>query len=264
MFRKVRIFVLLLVLAFVALSALTDRTYTRSWNAPVQVALYPVNSDGSDASAAYIQTLSQRDLDELQDFFAAEAAQYQLKISQPFRFVWAPALATAPPLPPTHGSTLSIMAWSLKLRWFTWRTANPPGPTPIIKLFVLSHDPHITAVLSESTGLSKGLTGIAHVFASNDMRHTNLVVIAHELLHTLTATDKYDLATNQPVYPEGYADPQQSPRYPQAAAELMAGRIPVSSTQAEQAASLKQVLIGEQTAREIGWLKSGPKLGTGP
>ncbi len=255
MFRKVRIVILLLILVFVALSALTDHAYTRDWKAPVQVALYPVNGDGSDASAAFMRSLSPRDLEELQDFFDAEAAQYQLNITQPFRFAWGPALSTAPPLPPTHGSTLSIMAWSLKLRWFTWRTANPPGPTPIIKLFVLCHDPKTTPVLSESTGLSKGLTGIAHVFASEDMRHTNLVVIAHELLHTLTATDKYDLATNLPIFPDGYADPEQNPRHPQTAAELMAGRIPVSATQAEQAASLRQVLIGATTAREIGWVK---------
>jgi hypothetical protein len=35
----------------------------------------------------------------------------------------------------------------------------------------------------------------------------------------------------------------------------MAGRIPISSTEAETPESLRQVLIGPKTAREIGWTK---------
>jgi hypothetical protein len=35
----------------------------------------------------------------------------------------------------------------------------------------------------------------------------------------------------------------------------MAGRIPVSSTQAQTPESLQQVLIGPKTASEIGWQK---------
>ena len=83
----------------------------------------------------------------------------------------------------------------------------------------------------------------------------NQVVISHELLHTLGATDKYDLSTNQPLYPQGYAEPYKLPRYPQEMAELMAGRIPVSASQAEQAESLRDVTIGELTAREINWIR---------
>jgi len=37
----------------------------------------------------------------------------------------------------------------------------------------------------------------------------------------------------------------------------MGGRIPISETQAEIPKSLKHTLIGEKTAREIGWLRSG-------
>jgi hypothetical protein len=120
---------------------------------------------------------------------------------------------------------------------------------------VLYHDPAISPELPHSLGLQKGLLGVVHVFADDGMKGANDTVIAHELLHTLGATDKYDLANNQPLHPEGFAEPNRQPLYPQSFAELMAGRIPVSSTQAQTPESLQQVLIGPKTASEIGWQK---------
>jgi hypothetical protein len=254
MFRKFRIAVLSLILVFVALNTWLDRVYTRDWNGTLQVALYPVNIDGSSVADAFIQQLRTDDLRDLSDFFSLQAADYELPLETPLRFVLAPALTERPPLPPERGSGLGVMWWSLKLRWFTWRTPNPPGPTPIIRIFMLFHDPQRSTVLPHSTGLEKGLVGIVHVFAATSMARTNQVVVAHELLHTLGATDKYDLDTNQPIYPEGYADPDRQPRFPQDAAEIMAGRIPISETEAEQAPSLRQTVIGPSTAREIGWV----------
>ena len=70
---------------------------------------------------------------------------------------------------------------------------------------------------------------IAHLYADDGAHGSNQVVIAHELLHTLGATDKYDRATGQPLVPEGLGDPGQSPRYPQQFGEIMAGRVAVSA-----------------------------------
>ena len=80
-------------------------------------------------------------------------------------------------------------------------------------------------------------------------------MITHEMLHTFGATDKYDLATLQPSYPEGYAEPQRNPRFPQEMAEIMGGRTPVDAQTAEMPASLADTLIGQATAREIGLLR---------
>jgi hypothetical protein len=85
------------------------------------------------------------------------------------------------------------------------------------------------------------------------MLGSNDVVIAHELLHTLGATDKYDLATGLPSHPAGYAEPERAPLHPQSHAELMGGRIPLSGSRAETPESLRRVVIGPATAREIGW-----------
>lgn len=254
MFRALRITLLLIVLVFVIANTWLDRLYSRDWNGPLQVALYPVNADGSDTADAYIARLQTSDMQSLEDFFSTQAAEYQLPLSRPLRFTLAPALSQAPPLPPEDGGRLGIMWWSLKLRWFAWRVPDAPGPTPTIQIFMLYHDPQLASVLPHSTGLEKGLVGIAHLFATQTMARANQVIVAHELLHTLGATDKYDLQTNLPLLPDGYADPQRDPLYPQDKAELMAGRIPVSATKAEQAESLRQTLIGPLTAREIGWV----------
>jgi hypothetical protein len=111
--------------------------------------------------------------------------------------------------------------------------------------------------LPHSTGLERGMIGLVNAFAMDEMAGSNNVVITHELLHTLGATDKYDLATNMPSFPDGYAEPQRNPRLPQEVAEIMAGRIPKSATQADIPESLDDTVIGPLTAREIGWQREG-------
>ena len=69
------------------------------------------------------------------------------------------------------------------------------------------------------------------------------------------ATYKYDFANNRPRFPEGYAEPLASPLYPQKQAELVAGRIPLSETEAGIPKSLKDTVIGVATAKEINWVK---------
>jgi hypothetical protein len=124
-----------------------------------------------------------------------------------------------------------------------------------VRVFVLYHDPDRVTRLSHSLGLQKGLIGVVNAFASEKQAAQNDVVIAHELLHTLGATDKYDPRTNQPVFPDGYADPQRQPALPQEYAEIMAGRVPVTADRAEMPDGLDAVLIGAKTAREINWVR---------
>ena len=102
------------------------------------------------------------------------------------------------------------------MRYWAWRSRRRRrAPAPDIKLFVLYHDPAVSPALPHSVGLQKGLFGIVNVFADAGMKGSNDTVIAHELLHTLGATDKYDLRSNQPSYPDGYAEPEREPLYPQ-------------------------------------------------
>ena len=120
-------------------------------------------------------------------------------------------------------------------------------------MFVLYHDPALTPQVPHSLGLTKGLIGVVYAFATPEMDGENNVVIAHELLHTVGASDKYLPGTDAPRFPDGYGDPNQVPLYPQSFAEIMAGRRMLRADRWQQAASLDEVLIGPATALEIRW-----------
>jgi len=255
MWRRLRIAVLLVILLFVALNTYFDRVYSTDWNIPLRIAAFPINADGSEVTARYIGQQPADAFQQIETFFEQEARHYGLQMERPIRFTLAPPLSETPPELERGGGVLSAALWSLRMRYWAWRVDAPPGPAPDIKLFILYHDPAISPSLPHSLGLQKGLLGVVHVFADDRMRGANDTVIAHELLHTLGATDKYDLASNQPLQPDGYAEPDRQPLYPQSFAELMGGRIPISSTEAETPESLQQVIVGAKTASEIGWGK---------
>ena len=253
MIKKVRILILLYILLMVALSAYWTKQRSTDWNDPLVVAIYPVNGDGTEATTKYIEMLDKDTFTDIEDFFSREAKRYQLAIEKPVVIHLAKQINEHPPTPPRdRASVLSIMAWSLKMRYWSWRIDNHDYPKDI-QVFTIYFDPNKTSVLAHSLGLQKGLIGVVNVFASRKMKRENHVIIAHELLHTLGATDKYDPETNQPLYPKGYANPEQQPLFPQKKAEIMAGRIAISQNKAEQPAKLKQVTLGEATATEINW-----------
>ena len=139
------------------------------------------------------------------------------------------------------------------MRWWAWRNGEHPVLTPDVRIYALFYHPSTTQRLQHSVGLQKGMIGVANLFAVPHMTEENNVIVTHELLHTLGATDKYDLTSNQPEYPAGYAEPDASPLFPQAFAEIMGGRIPLSETASAAPSALDVVLVGPLTAREIGW-----------
>lgn len=255
MFRKFRILILLLALAGVAFAAWRAETRLTAWEHTVFVGLYPIAADNSPATAAYLTALDDDSFAEIGSWIDQEMQRYGGKVLQPVKVRLAPPPRSTPPLPPQGGSALDNMLWSLKLRWWASRNDDIPGPKPQVRLFVLYHDPANLSVLPHSTGLSKGQLGLIHAFASRRQHRQNAVVIAHELLHTYGATDKYDMRTLQPIFPDGYADPAQTPALPQRNAEIMAGRIPVNAQRADIPVGLGETVIGPQTAREIGLLK---------
>jgi hypothetical protein len=254
MFKAVRIFILLLILGTVVQQTFLDKA-DLDWKDNFYVAVYPVNADASVEVGAYIKTLTRDDFESMAEYFAEEGARYSLGIRRPVEVQLGDIVSKIPPAPPTNGSLFSTIVWSLKFRLFAWNNSPKVPVKPDIRLYLLYHNPATHPALSHSTALNKGRIGRVNLFGDNSYAKQNLVILAHELLHTLTATDKYDLETTLPAYPDGFADPEKSPRYPQDFAELMGGRVPMSETKAEIPNSLAQTLIGDRTAREIGWLK---------
>ena len=135
--------------------------------------------------------------------------------------------------------------------WASGVTDDQDRVDPDVRIFVRYHSPQTDFVLENSVGLQKGMVGIVNAFAERRQNGTNNVIIAHEFLHTLGATDKYDPASGLPHFPDGFAEPEKKPRFPQQFAEIMGGRIAVSEYDAMVPKSLKYVIIGETTAREI-------------
>lgn len=255
MARIIRIGLLLFVLLVVAQSAWIARGRTTEWKEPLRVVVYPINGDRSAAADRYIQHLPRDGFEPLAVFLREQARNYGLPLRSPVEVYLAPRVEALPPEPPRDASPLTVMFWSLRLRFWAWRNDGYSGPKAHVRMFVKYFAPLSGLSLAHSVGLREGLIGVVNAFASDDMAGGNQVVIAHELLHTFGATDKYDLASNQPRFPDGYAEPDARPLFPQSHAEIMAGRVPVSETHAETPRGLDEAMIGAKTAREISWLK---------
>ncbi len=255
MFEFLRKFSLLMLLFVVGLSTYLSAQNATDWQETLWVTVYPINGDGREATTNYISRLRDRDFASIEDFMAREAKRYSVGIDRPVRMLLGETVTEKPPKPPFDSNFLRIGAWSLEMRWWTHTTTGHlNGPAPDIRLFLVYYDPKETAVLEHSVGLQKGRVGIVNVFAAEDMAATNNFVIAHEMLHTLGATDKYGPPHMLPQFPEGYGEPDKIPLYPQSIAELMGGRIVISERQTAMPDGLSDAKIGPETALEIRWI----------
>jgi len=253
-FKQFRIGVLLLVLVLVALSSWITRARSVSWQSPLWVAIYAIRADDSPVTNDYVSMLNDATFEPIQTFMASEAADYGVSLAQPTRVRLYGVLDEKPPQLARDAGVLQRIVWSLRFRWWAWGAGDVEGLLPPdVRIFVLYHDPALSPRVPHSLGMQKGLLGMVHAFADPGMTGDNNIVIAHEFLHTLGATDKYDPQTNQPLYPQGYADPDQEPLHPQEYAEIMAGRRPVTASEWEMPSSLRREVIGAYTAAEINW-----------
>ena len=252
-FKTVRIAILLLVLVVVASTTWQSRYLSTRWQVPLYVAIYPIAADSSPVTRAYLASLDSERFNPIDRFFAHEAGRYGLGIAEPIKTRLRAELSDHPPERGEGAGLIATALWSLHLRYWAWRASGHTRDPEDIRMFVLYHDPALTPTVPHSLGLAKGLIGVVYAFAAPEMNGENNVVIAHELLHTLGATDKYDLATDAPRFPDGYGDPAQAPLFPQHTAELMAGRLVLAPDRWQQPDGLDQVVVGPATAQEIRW-----------
>jgi hypothetical protein len=252
-FKMLRVTILLLVLAVVALTTWQAQYRSTRWNVPLYVAIYPIAADDSPVTRAYLDALDADRFKPIDRFFTREAERYHLDTSEPIKTRLRTELQDRPPQRAPEAGLFTTIFWSLRLRYWAWRVSGHVHEPEDIRMFVLYHDPALTPTVPHSLGLTKGLIGVVYAFAAPQMNGENDVVIAHELLHTVGATDKYNAADDAPRFPDGYGDPTQQPLYPQLTEELMAGRRVISPDKSSQALSLDEVVIGPATALEIRW-----------
>jgi hypothetical protein len=255
MWRTLRIAILLLILGIAAYWNVHDRLSTTDWDETLWIGVFPIDAGDGGGSQRYIESLSPESVADIERFINGEARRYGVGIQRPVRVDLYPQVSEQPPPRAANAGIFGNMWWSLKLRLYANRNSQPPGRAPPqIRIFVLYHDPSFTQSVPHSVGLQKGLVGLVHAYAERGMTRSNNVVIAHEILHTLGASDKYDMDSLAPIHPIGYAEPDKEPLYPQRYAEIMAGRYAVDSQTFEMPESLDEVRVGSATAFEIRWV----------
>lgn len=251
-FKKIRITILLFILFFVGVSTWLTEARSTDWKNTLWVKIYPINADGSSASAAHIDRLAVGDFEDIESFFARELPRYGRTISRPVRVELGEQVREQPPEIDAGAGALGIMLWSLKMRWWASGIGGEQDAIdPDVRIFVRYHDPGFTLLLDNSVGLQKGMVGVVNAHAGKLQAGSSNVVIVHEFLHTLGATDKYDPATGQPVAPDGLGEPGRTPLYPQRVAEIMGGRVALAADDAVIPSGLAHAVIGPLTAREI-------------
>jgi hypothetical protein len=252
--RSIRITILLLILFVVGMDALLTRWRSTDWDQSLVVVVYPINGDNSTESDKFIKYITEDNFKPIESYLSFYAKKHGILLAEPFMVKLAPELKQNPPPAPATNSYLAIIWWSLKTRYWSYKNDTYEEIPANIKVFVRYHAFAEGKRIEHSVGLEKGKTCIVNAYASPMLVNRNQVIIIHEILHTLGATDKYDLDTEMPIYPEGYAMPEQNPLWPQEMAEIMGGYIPLAAEKSIMPATLAETIIGSVTAREIGWL----------
>ncbi|MEL6871095.1 MAG: hypothetical protein AAFO81_14945 [Pseudomonadota bacterium] len=255
MFKLIRITILSAILLFVALDAWLSQVRSTDWNDSLWVSVYPIHADASAGTREHIASLTDETFAAIETFFQRETQRYGGSLERPVRITLKPSIGEQPPTLADQPNVFEIMLWSLRMRWWTGSiTKGLDDIRPDIRVFIRYHEPTGRLALENSIGVQRGMYSIVNAYTGRTNVQRNNVVIAHEMLHTIGATDKYDPGSNQPVAPDGLAEPAKSPLYPQRFAEIMGGRIATSPAEAVMPSSLGRVVIGEQTATEIGLL----------
>jgi len=250
-----RVVVLLSILFVIVVGTWMTEKRMAAWERPILVTVYPIVADDEADTLKYAGEIDESYFAGINRFFNRESVVYSFSVNPAFRFQIAPVSSEMPPSVPDQFSPAGIAWWSLKMRWWAWRkNLGDDLVQADIQMFVLFHSLNGNNELGLSVGMRKGRYGIVKAYARPSMAPRNRVVFTHEMLHVLGASDKYVLSTGEPIFPNGFAEPDRRPLFPQTAAEIMGGRIPINSYSSEMPSSLDFCRIGRLTAEEIGFM----------
>lgn len=232
----------------------SNRYQAKSWDEPLTITIYPLNDGGDPEIQAFIDRVSPEQFQPAADFLQMQAIRYGIKTTPLIKLQMADAANNdAPPPPPAIGTNmLTNLMWSLELRYWAYKNAANNNNKTTISVFVMYKRYLPGDMPIDSISLRNGMLAVVHAFANPERQGLNNVVFAHELMHTVGATDKYNDKL-QPVFPDGFAFPNNNPPYPQEFCELMAIYIPITPERADLPHDLSQCVIGIETAHEINW-----------
>lgn len=247
--KRLRVGVLLtLLVGIAAWGALRQRKLDRrtEWRKPLRVSVVLVSTEpvSEEVTAAWA-----KGLDALDGWFHAEGTRLGLPLEFPVHFELAPRpLLAEVPSPPGEGSGDWQDAIALRSKLKSLAEQGHPGLFDVRLLVALRQN---EARRVEGLGEAGGTIGLIDGNAGDTELTLELIALAHELLHCLGAEDAYDAQGH--ALPRGLVEPERG--FPQSFAEVMVGEVPVTPSEGRLPKSLEEVRIGDETAREVGWLK---------
>jgi hypothetical protein len=258
-FFRVRVSILLSILMGVLIWAGCDiqrRRARNQWVDTLEVALIVVRKDNVDERTTDMLKLRVAALEER---LAAEFHRRNPDAPRPFHFVVKGPVDLRRPVPrqPLEG-WFDVARYNFDL----WRFARGVNADVGVEanrfdatIYMVARSPKAAAGATvEGASQEGGTVGVVEVELDRSMVDFALFVTTHELLHLLGAKDKYD-ASGRSLVPEGLAEPELRPLYPQRHAEVMARNVALSPTSERPPESLSDLKVGVTTAREIGWVR---------
>ena len=112
--------------------------------------------------------------------------------------------------------------------------------------------PPTKQALVEGASEHGGRIAIARAELDHETVDVALIVAAHELFHTVGAEEHYG-SDGRALVPDGLAEPELAPMFPQRRVEIMARNRPVSAAKEVRPKTLDELAVGPSTAREVGW-----------
>ena len=245
--------VLLITIAWAVKDA-ADRRARNDWDHTLNVAIVVLRKGPVDPAA--LDDLRKR-LPDLARRMEDELHRYRPRAPAPFSFTcFGPIDVSAPPPVPRGDGVLDLAAHA----WDSWRYLReidgPAGIAPRAwdsRIYLTVTPPASDlAQYVEGSSEQNGRVGVVYVELAEGKVDFALAVAAHELLHTLGASDEYDDSGRTRI-PGGLAEPNRDPLYPQEFAEVMAHGRALSPTETKPIDSLDDLAVGPTTAAEIGW-----------
>ncbi len=194
---------------------------------------------------------------ELEAWLTREARRYRVDVLPPVRFSLAgPVSAAGVELTPPGDSLMERAqhAWTLSRTLAAVDAAAGVGASrPDARIYVVLEPVSEGGErLVEGMAEEGGSVGLVRGPLADTELTLELTAVAHELFHCLGALDAYDAQGHARV-PEGLVEPGLQPLYPQPAAEVMVGEVPLGPSQGRLPSSLDEVRVGPVTARALRW-----------